>query len=334
MGTPAFLAHQWLVNVLCQPLRRQAPRNPRKIPHRPLTVVIPHPTGFNRGTRKSVLHDRIALRDRIARAGPLSLSGQIGIENAVAQRFNAVTFAIIGTASPFQPSIAPQNRRISVERTSTTNIAIVMVRDWDGGLESQNSLRPWDSVVPEDIYQGDFWPMNPQVRKKTKRGRLRTPATVEPNPLLAAPHSTSRSLTSLWHNDRGFVVSAELVMVATSIVVGLLVGLSSVRDAVVSELSDVGGSIQDVNQSYSLDGVVAHNANTAGFDYIDNTDECDNNDQIAGQADNCITFDGPGGDGEFEEGSPLDSLGFPRNGEQTFPNPTGPGPDPPPDPGP
>jgi hypothetical protein len=139
---------------------------------------------------------------------------------------------------------------------------------------------------------------------------------------------------SLWRDDRAFVMSAELVMVATGIVVGLCVGLSAARDAVVSELSDVGGSMQDVNQSYSLDGVVAHNANTGGFNYIDNLDECDDNDQIAGQADNCITFDGPGGDGEFEEGSPLDSLGFPRNGEQTFPDPAGPGPDPPSDPGP
>lgn len=118
-------------------------------------------------------------------------------------------------------------------------------------------------------------------------------------------------------------------MVATGIVVGLLVGLSAVRDGLVSELSDVGDSLQDINQSYSLDGVVAHNANTAGFDYLDNIDECDSNDQAAGEADNCITFDGPGGDaGEFEEGSPLDDFGFPRNGEQSSPPGGGAPPDP------
>ncbi len=120
-------------------------------------------------------------------------------------------------------------------------------------------------------------------------------------------------------------------MVATGIVVGLLVGLSAVRDGLVSELSDVGGSLQDINQSYALDGVVAHNANTAGFNFVDDIDECDDNNQIAGRADNCITFNGPGGDiGEFEEGSPLDDFGFPRNGEQSFP----PGGGAPPDPGP
>jgi hypothetical protein len=149
------------------------------------------------------------------------------------------------------------------------------------------------------------------------------------------PSFLARSLSCLVCDDRGFVVSAELVMVATGMVVGLLVGLSAVRDGIVSELSDVGGSLQDINQSYSLDGVVAHNANTAGFNYLDVTDECDNNDQTAGEADNCITFDGPGGDGgEFEEGSPLDNDGFPRNGEPTFPLGGGAGPDPSPPPSP
>jgi hypothetical protein len=91
-------------------------------------------------------------------------------------------------------------------------------------------------------------------------------------------------------DDRGFVVSAELVLIATVAVIGLLVGLSAVRDAAVSELSDVAGAVQDANQSFSLDGVVGHNANTAGFDFIDDLDECDNAEQTAGVADNCITF--------------------------------------------
>ncbi len=100
------------------------------------------------------------------------------------------------------------------------------------------------------------------------------------------------SLKRFWSDDAGFVVSAELILVATVAVIGLLVGLAAVRDGVVSELSDVAGAIQDVNQSYSIDGVVGHNANTAGFNFLDGTDECDNNDQTGGAADNCITFNG------------------------------------------
>lgn len=96
----------------------------------------------------------------------------------------------------------------------------------------------------------------------------------------------------LWSDEAGFIVSAELILIATIVVIGLLVGLAAVRDGIVSELSDVAGALQDVNQSYSIDGVVGHNANTAGFNYVDNTDECDSNDDTAGAADNCINFAG------------------------------------------
>ncbi len=101
-----------------------------------------------------------------------------------------------------------------------------------------------------------------------------------------------KACNRFWNDEAGFVVSAELILVATVAVIGLLVGLAAVRDGVVSELSDVAGAIQDVNQSYSIDGVVGHNANTAGFNFLDGTDECDSDNDAAGLADNCITFDG------------------------------------------
>lgn len=129
------------------------------------------------------------------------------------------------------------------------------------------------------------------------------------------------SLADLAADERGFVVSSELMMLSTIAVLGLLVGLSAARDAVISELSDVVGSLQDINQSYSIDGVVYHNSNVAGFDFLDELDECDSEDQADndvighGIADNCITFDGPGGDDQLPEGSPFNSTNFPRNGE-------------------
>lgn len=96
----------------------------------------------------------------------------------------------------------------------------------------------------------------------------------------------------LWNDDAGFIVSVELVLIATIAVIGLIAGLTSVRDGVVSELSDVAGSVQDLNQSYTFNGVVGHSASTAGSNFNDATDFCDNADDIAGQADNCITFAG------------------------------------------
>lgn len=94
----------------------------------------------------------------------------------------------------------------------------------------------------------------------------------------------------LWRDDRGFVVSIELVLITTIAVIGLIAGLTAVRDAVVGELSDVGGAVQDMNQSYAINGIVGHSAATSGMDYQDQTDHCDDADDTAGAADNCIVF--------------------------------------------
>ena len=44
----------------------------------------------------------------------------------------------------------------------------------------------------------------------------------------------------LWRDENGFIVSSELVLLASVIVLPLLVGMQTVRDAVVQELADVG----------------------------------------------------------------------------------------------
>ena len=96
----------------------------------------------------------------------------------------------------------------------------------------------------------------------------------------------------LWNDKAGFVVSIELILIATIAVIGLVAGMTAVRDGVVSELSDVAGSVQDLNQSYSFNGVTGHSGSTAGSNFNDNLDFCDSTDDAAGTADNCITFDG------------------------------------------
>lgn len=96
----------------------------------------------------------------------------------------------------------------------------------------------------------------------------------------------------LWDDDAGFIVSIELILLSTIAIIGLIAGMASVRDAVVSELSDVAGAVQDLNQSYSFFGVVGHASSTAGSDFLDALDFCDDADDVSGSADNCITFDG------------------------------------------
>ena len=112
-----------------------------------------------------------------------------------------------------------------------------------------------------------------------------------------------RQLHSLVVDDRGFIVSMELVLIATIAVIGLLAGYTAMRDAVVAELSDVGGAIQDMNQSFQYYGVLGHSASTAGADYVDDTDWCDSTDDPANVIDNCIVIDDTN---DVEEGEIID----------------------------
>lgn len=86
----------------------------------------------------------------------------------------------------------------------------------------------------------------------------------------------------LLNDEAGFIISAELVLVATLLVIGLIVGLSEVQHAVVSELNDVADAIGELNQSYSFSGFSKNDrgsvhAVTYGSDFEDQRDDCDNN---------------------------------------------------------
>ena len=82
-------------------------------------------------------------------------------------------------------------------------------------------------------------------------------------------------LTRFWQDEAGFVVSSELVLVATLLVLGMIVGLSEVRNAVVQELTDVAQTFGTISQSYSYNGVTGHVSSTNGSFRIDLTDFCD-----------------------------------------------------------
>ncbi len=89
---------------------------------------------------------------------------------------------------------------------------------------------------------------------------------------------------NFWNDEAGFIVSAELILVSTILVIGLIVGLVELQSAIIHELNDVGEAIGSINQSYSFPGTVTtkgvHPVTTGGSAYIDSTDTecCDCND--------------------------------------------------------
>jgi Flp pilus assembly pilin Flp len=89
------------------------------------------------------------------------------------------------------------------------------------------------------------------------------------------------TITDFLHDDSGFIVSAELILIATIAVLGLIVGLSQVQNAVVAELNDVGHAIGALNQSYYFSGFHAYKwggwtksffRGSAWFDFADACD--------------------------------------------------------------
>ena len=84
-----------------------------------------------------------------------------------------------------------------------------------------------------------------------------------------------RKLLTLWKCEAGFVVSAELVLIATILVLGVLVGIASVRDQIIQEVGDVAAAISTSVQSYSFAAVTGHTASMAGSSFGDRTDFCD-----------------------------------------------------------
>ena len=63
-----------------------------------------------------------------------------------------------------------------------------------------------------------------------------------------------RTLRALLNDEAGFIISAELVLIATLCVLGLVVGLTLVRDAVGGEFSDIACALRSLDQSYSYSG--------------------------------------------------------------------------------
>ena len=78
-------------------------------------------------------------------------------------------------------------------------------------------------------------------------------------------------MRSLWTDESGSIITSELVLVSTILVMGLVSSLTAMRDGLIAEMTDLTASMSALDQSYviggtkSLDGA----AYTAGTIYID-----------------------------------------------------------------
>ncbi|MGZ0170496.1 MAG: branched-chain amino acid aminotransferase [Planctomycetales bacterium] len=89
--------------------------------------------------------------------------------------------------------------------------------------------------------------------------------------------------TKLINDETGFIVSAELILVATIAVLGVVVGFSEIAFGINNELEDVASAFGSVNQSFYVNGFHSEGkACTAGSEYEDDSDTCDSQYDIVG----------------------------------------------------
>jgi len=97
-------------------------------------------------------------------------------------------------------------------------------------------------------------------------------------------------LKSLWNDEAGVIISAELVLVLTIAVLAMVVGLSEVAVSINTELNDISNAFGALNQSYSYTGFMSSSQGkqksfVAGGCFMDSFDDCDTNttcDVVAG----------------------------------------------------
>ena len=88
-------------------------------------------------------------------------------------------------------------------------------------------------------------------------------------------------LKTLWNDEAGVILSAELVLVSTILVLGMIVGLVELQCSIVAELSDLSSAFGNLNQSYETSGFGSSKggsqfkARTYGAAYTDRADTCD-----------------------------------------------------------
>jgi hypothetical protein len=68
----------------------------------------------------------------------------------------------------------------------------------------------------------------------------------------------------LWKDEAGFIVSMELLFVATILVLGLIVGWTQLENSLKSELVELANAITGLSQAYTISGQSGCKGSTQG----------------------------------------------------------------------
>ena len=76
-------------------------------------------------------------------------------------------------------------------------------------------------------------------------------------------------LNQLWQDDQGAIIATEYLFVVTILVIGLVVGLAGLREAINTELTELGNAILAVSQGFTVSGSSGDSGSFDGFGTFD-----------------------------------------------------------------
>ena len=104
---------------------------------------------------------------------------------------------------------------------------------------------------------------------------------INPGPQLTnETPSAMTTVKNLLNDEAGFIVSAELALISTIAVLGLVVGLSEVSININNELEDVGSAFSAMNQGFASACTSGHKGNKGGSSFDDGCDFCSGQNDI------------------------------------------------------
>ena len=76
-------------------------------------------------------------------------------------------------------------------------------------------------------------------------------------------------LSKLWRDDHGAMIATEYLFIVTILIIGSIVGLTNVRDALTAELTELGNALLALSQGYTISGTSGGTGGTDGSQAID-----------------------------------------------------------------
>lgn len=71
-------------------------------------------------------------------------------------------------------------------------------------------------------------------------------------------------LKRLWRDEGGAVLSVELILLLVILVIGLVVGMTALRDAITLKYVELAGAVGSINPAYRVTGILMSNITCGG----------------------------------------------------------------------